>query len=690
MLNTQTVAHRPPRLSPVIAAPVAAGLPDAFIRWQLETRRATYDAIRAGRHPRRHTAHLPVMITFQDNGDFPVRVATKGAGFTPRDDALDRYIALLEGALARCEGRPWEETLPERVAAVQLLLDHPADIDPRRLGFLEIFAGGTYRNLQHDSRVALHYTGEGPDYPSFQINGHAEILDREDPRYRYIALTRRIFEGAPFHIPQTGYAAGYLVWVQETLDKTPRPLKHLPTATSRPHHFGLSVAEEKNPKPEIENRKSGEVTFRDILVPVDNSKYSAWAMDIALQIAGDFRSTVVGNHVYAARLHDRRFQDMEPGLPERYQEPTIIAHQRDLHDTLIGKGLKLISDSYLEALKQRCARLELDFVGKTPEGKNYAELVKDIEAGRYDLVVMGARGQGSRGVGRRRRQGTEEQKRRGDKENPRMTEDLRDDSPSSGRLVSIGSVCERVVRRISWDVLVVKDGRPLGGTFLVGIDGSEQSFAALRIALSLAESAGAQVHAVAVYDPFLHKVLFHELEGALTEEAQQVFNTEAQQKLHDELIDSGIAKIYGDHLETAQRIAAEDGHRLETRLLAGKADQMILRYARKIRPTLLALGRIGVHADDGLDIGSNAENLLRFASCHVLLAGRTFTPTWAETQKNVEEQMPWTPEALAHLEHVPDFARSMARKAIEDYAGEQGASFVDERLVNEARKNFGM
>ena len=658
----------------------AQPLPEAFIRWQIEARRAMYDAIAAGKHPRRHPAHLPVMITFQE-GEFPVRVATKGAGLTPRDEVLPRYIDLLEETLARCEGRPWEETLPERVAAVQALLEHPEDIDPHRLGFLEIFRGGTYRNLQQDPRVVLHYTGDGPDYLSFQINGYAEILAPDDPRYRYIALARRIFEAAPFHLRQPGYAAGYLVWVQEVLDKTPYSLygrrrSHLSWGTGErretqgnlgellgtgesPHEFP-SVPSSSHSIPSRSGAFEPAITFREILVPVDNSKYSTWAMNVALQIAGVFRSTVVGNHVYAARLHDKRFRDMEPGLPQEYQEPTILAHQRALHDDLIERGLKLISDSYLEALKRRCQHAGLTFVGKTPEGKNYAQLVRDIEASRYDLVVMGARGIG-------------EVWRRGQRQDQ-----------------VLGSVCERVVRRVTRDVLVVKNERPLGGTFVVGVDGSDRSFAALRVALALAEATGAQVQVVAAYDPFLHKALFNELEEALTEEAKQVFNTEAQKKLHDELVDSGIARLYEEHLQTAQRIAEELGAEVETHLLAGKPYAAVLRHVEAVRPTLLAIGRTGIHADEGLDIGSNAENLLRLAPCHVLLVGRTFTPTWAETRQVIEEGLAWTQEALARLARVPDFARGMAHKAIEDYARQQGLEVVDEQVVEEARKRFGM
>jgi nucleotide-binding universal stress UspA family protein len=659
MLDTQAVVRS------TDLAPLTCALPETFIEWQLQVRRTLLETIAAGQHPRRFAAHLPVMITFQDQGDFPLRVAAKGAGLTPRDEVLPRYLALLEETLARCEGRAWEETIEQRVAAVRALLEHPEDIDPRRLGFLEIFRGGTYANLQRDPRVVLHYTGDGPDYPSFQINGYAETLrvDQDDPRYRYIALTRRIFEQAPFHLQQPGYTAAYLVWVHEVLDKTPHslPVRRLPSLSRGAEEQGSRGAVlTPAPLPLCPPAQKAAVTFREVFVPVDNSKYSAWAMDRALQIARSFRSTVVGSHIYAARLHDQRFRDMEPGLPPQYQEPTIMAHQRSLHDTLIEKGLKLVSDSYLEILKQRCQTDDLRFVAKTPEGKNHAELVRDVVANDYDLVVMGVRG-----LGETWRQG-----------------ERRDQI--------LGSVCERVVRRISHDVLVVKNDRPLGGIFVVGIDGSARSFAALRVALALAQICDARVQAVAAYDPFLHKAVFHELEDALTDEAKQVFNTEQQRKLHDELIDSGIAKLYDDHLETARRIAAETGAEIETHLLTGKPYAAVLRHTEQAQSSLLVLGRTGIHADDGLDIGSNAENLLRLAPCHVLLVGRTFSPTRAETRQVVEEHLAWTPEALARLERVPEFARGMARKAIEGYARQQGLTLVDERVTREAREKIGM
>lgn len=50
----------------------------------------------------------------------------------------------------------------------------------------------------------------------------------------------------------------------------------------------------------------------------------------------------------------------------------------------------------------------------------------------------------------------------------------------------------------------------------------------------------------------------------------------------------------------------------------------------------------------------------------------------------------WTPEALARLENIPDFVRPMARQGIEHYARSQGHAVIDERVLGEARKQFGM
>ncbi len=53
---------------------------------------------------------------------------------------------------------------------------------------------------------------------------------------------------------------------------------------------------------------NGDLAFRALLVPADNSVYSGWAADVGLGIARAFGASLTCSHVYAARLHERRFR----------------------------------------------------------------------------------------------------------------------------------------------------------------------------------------------------------------------------------------------------------------------------------------------------------------------------------------------------------------------------------------------
>ena len=227
--------------------------------------------------------------------------------------------------------------------------------------------------------------------------------------------------------------------------------------------------------------------FSKIYVPVDNSDYSNRAIANAVAIGKRFDSTLVGCHVYAARMHDYRFKQMEYTLPEEYLEEVELERQRKIHDSLITLGLKLISESYLDQMQNLCQENGLAFEPRMMDGKHHTELVRDIQSADYDLVVIGALG-----IGR-----------------------VRDSE--------IGSVCERVTRTANRDVWVVKHlpkkEEPEGDTILVGIDGSPQSFGALQTALELAKRFDKKVELIGVYDPYLHYSVFHGIVGVLSEKA---------------------------------------------------------------------------------------------------------------------------------------------------------------------------
>src|SRR5262245_65149817 len=121
--------------------------------------------------------------------------------------------------------------------------------------------------------------------------------------------------------------------------------------------------------------------YREVFVQVDNSQHSDWAVDRAIELAQLTKGRVTGNHVYAARLHDVRFRQLETGLPAQFQTPEEIKRQRKIHDKLIEKGLQLIADSFLDQLGLRCATAGVPVVRQLLEGINYEEIVNEVNRG---------------------------------------------------------------------------------------------------------------------------------------------------------------------------------------------------------------------------------------------------------------------------------------------------------------------
>ena len=129
--------------------------------------------------------------------------------------------------------------------------------------------------------------------------------------------------------------------------------------------------------------------YKSIYVPVDNSDHSNRAVACALALGKSFSAKLVGCHVYAAKLHDYRFRQMEYTLPEEYIDEVELERQRKIHDSLITMGLKLISDSYLDGMSRQCVESGLEFEPRMMDGKHHAEILKDLAGSRHDLVVIG-------------------------------------------------------------------------------------------------------------------------------------------------------------------------------------------------------------------------------------------------------------------------------------------------------------
>jgi nucleotide-binding universal stress UspA family protein len=388
------------------------------------------------------------------------------------------------------------------------------------------------------------------------------------------------------------------------------------------------------------------VSLARILVALDASEHANTALAEAIRLTKSVDGEITGIHAYAAMLHDKRFKMMEGGLPERYLEEEEMGYQREVHDDLIGRGLNIISDSYHDVGKEACEAAGVSFKRLSPEGKNYSKLVEATRSGDFDVLAIGALGLGA--------------------------------VPGS----LIGTVAERVVRRSPIDALVIRDPKlTIGdGPIVVGIDGSEMSYGGLMTALDLAARTGAEVHAIAAYDPYYHYVAFNKIADVLSEEAGKVFRFKEQEQLHEELIDDGIAKIYQSHLEVAETVADDLGVKISTKLLDGKPYKAIIDYLGEVSASLLVVGKTGVHADDELDIGGNTENLLRLAPCHMWLTQTLYTPPLDVV---AEETVAWSIEAEKKISRAPEFVRDMARRMVLRHTQKLGHTFVTSDIVDE-------
>jgi nucleotide-binding universal stress UspA family protein len=440
--------------------------------------------------------------------------------------------------------------------------------------------------------------------------------------------------------------------------------------------------------------------YREILVPVDNSEHSDWAVDRAIEICRRSGGRVTGNHVYAARLHDVRFRQLETGLPARFQTPDEIKRQRKIHDKLIEKGLQLISDSFLDQVEKRCAAAGVPVTRQLLEGINYEELVREANrgAGRLPSLIGfdpniadkydgGSTVRGDVRLGEDGRIVAEEED---------AEEKLAGSSGRSYDLVAVGAhglgrqpfsqlggVVARAIRGIEKDVLIVRDDRPLeGGRFLVCVDGSAYSYKAMRVALELAREYGAKLYVGSAFDVEYHHVVFHNIKDVLSVQASKVFKFEEQEELHNNIIDKGLLRLCQANLKRAEVMAGEyPDVEIETQILIGKPFQVVLQWAEEIAPSLLVVARHGSHRIDGTDLGSQADNLTRIATMNTLLVGTTEVHPeeipWIE--EDGETGLEWSPDAEVRILRVPPFALGIARKAVEEYVLERygGAAVSD-------------
>jgi len=448
--------------------------------------------------------------------------------------------------------------------------------------------------------------------------------------------------------------------------------------------------------------------YREVFVPVDNSQHSDWAVDRAIELAHLTKGRITANHVYAARLHDVRFRQLETGLPAQFQTPDEIKRQRKIHDKLIEKGLQLIADSFLDQVGNRCEKAGVDLTRQLLEGINYEEIVREVNRGEGRLP-------GLIGFDPNRAKGYDGgDKTRGDVQLGADGRIVAEDEDEAGKLVGssgrqydlmvigahglgrqtysqLGGVVARTLRGIEKDTLVVRDDKPLaGGKIMVCVDGSSYCYRGMKAALELAKDFGASLYVCSAFDVEYHHVVFHNIKDVLSVQASKVFKFEEQEELHNNIIDKGLLKLCQANIKRAEAMAKEYPEvQMKTQILVGKPFQVILQWAEEVKPTLLIAARHGAHRIDGTDMGSQAENLARLAPCNLLLVGTTgIRPEdipWIE--EDGKAGLPWAPEAEVRILRVPPFAQGIARRAVEEFVMERTngeAATVTNKWLDEA------
>jgi nucleotide-binding universal stress UspA family protein len=392
--------------------------------------------------------------------------------------------------------------------------------------------------------------------------------------------------------------------------------------------------------------------YGTILAALDGSADAHSGARLALALARCLGCAIRAVHVYDAAIHDERFREMEPGLPENYQEPGYLEDLRRSHDGLMGEGFRALSRGYLEAFLEEAAQAGVAASEVVARGRNYVELLQLARQPGVGLVVLGAQGLGAQGDGQ------------------------------------LGSTALRVLRRAPCDVLVARAGAP-PGPVLAGVDGSPGAEAALRRAAAWCGALERELEVAAAYDPELHRTIFRAMARALPPERQAEVGLGKQEELHDRIVDDGLGNLYRAFLERAGALARRLGREPREELLRGKAYRALVDRAAARRVGLLVVGRFGHNREGPSDLGSHAEAVVRLAPCHVLVAAPP-SEGGAGSGAGGPEGLRWDDEARARLERVPAFARPAARRAVEDRVRAEGRGAVSVEDFDRVAGELGM
>ena len=134
---------------------------------------------------------------------------------------------------------------------------------------------------------------------------------------------------------------------------------------------------------------------------------------------------------------------------------------------------------------------------------------------------------------------------------------------------------------------------------LVAVDGSDNSFRALDMALLLSEKLGAKVTAIHVMEDIPVSYIVSE-------------------KLLREIVDA-YKRENQLTLSKCSEIATKKGLTIKTKLLQGNPGSIILDFCEKEKYDIIIMGSRGIGKFKELVLGSVSSKVLHHSSCHVLI-----------------------------------------------------------------------
>ncbi len=163
------------------------------------------------------------MSSLNLDNPFPINSSVKRIRLTLTDEAIEDEIDDLEGQFLALQGRPFEDTVDERVALYRSLHLDDSKLDLFRLGAVEMYGSASYANIKKDPRVSLCLSWPLQNEATqrgLQINCIAEIVPPGNPFYKYMRILLALFGVRYLDTGKVEYPCAYKLWVSEVKDKS--------------------------------------------------------------------------------------------------------------------------------------------------------------------------------------------------------------------------------------------------------------------------------------------------------------------------------------------------------------------------------------------------------------------------------------------------------------------------------------